>query len=106
MGKRPCYEPSWYRTIVAKEERETKLKAKNIRDIVQKHYDYLFGKMLRHEEKLKEGVKPLSYRPRVHIRTGEHIEEVLGEIENFLKKNLPRVRISPRPEILQSWKAA
>jgi len=73
----------------------------NNREILQKHYDLLFKKMLRRVEKSKEGVKPLSYRPRVYCRKKEHVGEVLGEVENFLMENFPGVKIPPRPKNLQ-----
>jgi hypothetical protein len=76
-----------------------------IRRIVQKHYDCLFEKMLRNEKKLPKGVQPLSYRPRVFIRRPEHIEEVLVEVEDFLKKHLPMVNIPPRPKELGMWQS-
>jgi hypothetical protein len=73
----------------------------NIRDVAQKHYIRLFQEMLRHEGKIKKGVTLLSYRPRPYLHTKESIEEVLGEVENFLRDNIPGVRIPLRPKILR-----
>jgi hypothetical protein len=70
----------------------------NIRDVAQGHYNYIFKKMRSHDRKLKKGVEPLSYRPRIYI--GD-IEKVLGEVENFLMEHHPGVKIPPRPAILQ-----
>ena len=73
----------------------------NIRDVAQKHYERLFERMLRNEGKLKKGVMLLSYRPRPYCHTRESREEVLSEVENFLRDNMRGVSIPKRPEILQ-----
>ena len=73
----------------------------NIRDVAHKHYDRLFDLMRHNEGKLKKGVKLLSYRPRPYLHNKEGIEEVLGEVENFLRDNVPGVRIPSRPKILR-----
>ncbi|OGI15531.1 MAG: hypothetical protein A2Z52_00575 [Candidatus Moranbacteria bacterium RBG_19FT_COMBO_42_6] len=77
------------------------METKDIRDVAQKHYDSLFEKMLQNEGKLKKGVMLLSYRPRPYCHTPEDIEKVLGEVENFLRDNIPGVKIPPRPATLQ-----
>ena len=72
----------------------------NTRDTAHKHYNRLFDIMRHNEEKLKKGVTILSYRPRPYLHTKEDIEEVLGEVENFLQENVLGVKIPPRPKIL------
>ncbi|PJA87216.1 MAG: hypothetical protein CO141_00545 [Candidatus Moranbacteria bacterium CG_4_9_14_3_um_filter_42_9] len=74
----------------------------NTRDVAHKHYNRLFKIMLDNDRKLiRKGASILSYRPRPYLHTQETIEEVLGEVENFLRKNLPGVKIPPWPKILR-----